>query len=404
MHKQLLIQLIIFLTSLSSLFAQEQDVKKVTIANNQFTFDLFKQVFKEDTNIIFSPYSISSTMAMTYGGAQGKTKKEFEQVFHFPDSLKTHQGYYFLNGNFENLNKQEGLKIKIANGIWKKENFGFKETFISITNNYYNGSVYSLTSAEKINDWTKKKTSGKITKLLDESDLVNVKMVLTNAVYFKGGWDNPFKKSETTQDSFIVNKNKKIAVDMMHKTDQFNYYNDQYMQIIELPYKNKNASMIIVLPKERTFSFSQVIENIDATFIKNLTYNSKEAFYFQQKYSFQPNLINLSLPKFSCNSSLELKTVLSNMGMPSAFDIDHANFKGITHEDLCISKVIHKAFIEVNEKGSEAAAATSVTMVTREIKKPIEVNINRPFLFFIKDSKTNTILFIGAIQNPVENE
>lgn len=262
----------------------------------------------------------------------------------------------------------------------------FKKEYLELTKKYYDASIFQLAGAKPINNWADMNTEGKIKAIVKEDDLKNAKLVLTNAIYFKGNWLTSFKETDTKKDKFKITNDKVINVDMMFQTNEINYYEDEQNQVIELPYKGETMAMTIILPKES----SSIINLANSINYELFTYYNS---------NLSQHKIKIYIPKFSFTSEYHLEKVLPNMGMPNAFDPIKADFTGMS-DGLSINKVIHKAFIEVNEKGSEAAAVTAVSMTKSIAPKEIVFKADRPFMILIADKQTGSILFIGSILNP----
>lgn len=244
----------------------------------------------------------------------------------------------------------------------------------------------------EINVWVEKKTNDKIKDLLTQSDLTSLtRLVLVNAIYFYGDWENPFQKSETVPNDFLISEKNKVKVPFMNETGRYNYYEDSKIKAIEMPYKGNKASMVIFLPN----AYDGIID-----FEKIFDFN-----YYQDIIStVQSNQVRLSFPKFQTTFKINLGNTLSQMGMPLAFSPGAADFSGMTgNKDLCISEVIHQAFIDMTEKGTEAAASTAVIMKYTSVMPSTDIkifNADHPFVFVIKDNQSGSILFMGKIMNP----
>lgn len=354
--------------------------------NNVFAFDLFRSVFKKDSNMLISPYSVSSSLAMTYAGAGGETAEQMCKVLHF-DSTKTntHQGFSEINASLAKYKNDSVINLSIANALWQDNKWPIKPGYLELTKKFYNSAIFPLNGADSINKWVNIQTNRKITDLVKEEDLNNSRLVLTNAVYFKGDWLKRFNVTLTKKDSFETISGKKYEVDMMFQENDFKYFEDEKNQILELPYKNELFSMLVILPKGNSSTY-ELINGVDNGLFEH--YNSQLV----------NRTVKLSIPKFSFSSKVELSSTLEKMGMPNAFN-SQADFSGMS-PGLYINNVIHKAFIQVDESGSEAAAASAVIMTELSMQTvPIEFNAKRSFVFVISDKGTKTILFIGSLIN-----
>jgi len=377
--------------------AKSQDFNKQVEKNNEFCFDLFNYVGVEDDNLFLSPFSVSAAIAMTYEGARGKTRKEISKIMYFPDNNEE------LNSNFKMIieRTQSSKDIKeytfnIANSLWAQKEFNFLHSYFKNIEKYYDAPIemvdYKNSSERektrlKINNWVENKTNNKIKDLLDQSALdKDTKLVLVNAVYFLAEWQKSFNKKHTKSDMFYTLKGK-TKKEFMKQSSRMKYYSEDSTQILEIPYKNNKASMVIFLPNKLS-QFKSLKEKLNS---KYLTSALKKAEYKK---------VILTLPKFKVEYKMDLADVLKDAGMKRAFS-NSADFSGMTcKKDLKIDKVIHQTFINVDESGTEAAAATAVIMkritgVGPNEKTPFKAN--RPFIFVIKDNSTGSILFVGQL-------
>jgi len=364
--------------------------------NTKFATLLYHQIKSEPTNVFYSPFSISSALAMTYAGAKGETLNQMSKTLFFPiDQNELHNNFNLLITSLLN-NDTDGIKLKIANSLWLQENLKISDQFISTNEKYYNAGIMPLdfiSDPEKsritINNWVEKNTNDKITNLLPDGSIHSeTRMVLVNAIYFKGRWDKTFDKSLNTTGVFYVFKTCQTQATYMNNYLNTNYYEDNLLSIVEIPYTEKKQSLLIILPKER-----YGLKDVEKVFDQNSLSD-----YFNKMIA---RRVNLSIPKFKTEATYDLKSNLSKMGMPIAFT-NNADFSGITGDkSLAIDKVIHKAFIDVNEEGTEAAAATAVTMrKTSMMLDEARFNADHPFIYLIKDNDTNTILFVGRLMDP----
>ncbi|WP_157447073.1 serpin family protein [Cytophaga aurantiaca] len=366
-----------------------QSINKTVIGNTDFAFELFKQAFKKDTSICISPYSISFALSMAYAGARNETKVQMQNILHFEgDQEKSNEAFAEIQRRLNLFKGDTSIRLAMANAIWKRDEEKVHQQYIDLLYKYYNASVYPITNAAAVNEWVKAKTKNKIDNIITDPALAQTQVLLTNAIYFKGNWLYEFDEKNTRKDTFSVNRNKKNIVDMMYQKHNFNYYHDDYSQVLEMPYKGNELSIIIVLPKEK-YTLADIIENMSAQTFGDYRFGLAE-----QK-------VNVYLPKFTFAADFELSNELKQMGLTDPFTYG-ADFSGVAPKGLFISKVVHKTFIAVNEKGSEAAAVTSVSMIRSVEAKPIEFNANKPFLFLIVDKQTETILFMGSVVNPTE--
>lgn len=365
--------------------------------NSRFAFDLYKKIAGTDKNenIFFSPYSISTALAMTYAGAAGNTEKQMAGVLHFTlpqDEL--HAAFAGLSGQLRSI---KGCRLSIANALWGQEGYPFKDEFKTIVNQYYDGGFNTTDfagqteeSRQTINNWVTENTGGKIRDLLQQGDIGELtRLVLTNAIYFKGDWANQFNKSQTREGDFFTAAGEKVGAPMMNRTAQYGYAESDDMQALAMPYAGDELSMIVLLPKKDMAAF-------EAGFTPDTLAECLSAMRNRE--------VTVSIPKFKLEARYGLAKTLSAMGMPDAFDGRAADFSGLNgNKDLHITGVIHQAVIDVNEEGSEAAAATAVVVGVRSIMTGNCYFIaDHPFIFLIRHNASGTILFMGKVNNPVQ--
>ena len=377
----------------------EQGVRDVINANNEFAFELYSKVNSPENNIFFSPYSISSAMAIAYEGSKGKTSEEISSVFHYPSPK-------ILAPNFASIynrlnNNSEKYELRTGNALWAQKDYKFLDDYMSKVESRYEGRATNLDfanepekSAKTINSFIEEQTNDKIKNLIDSNSITPLtKLIITNAVYFKGRWVWEFDKSETKDKDFKISSSRTVKVPMMHmKNDkaQFNYLDNEDLQILELPYQGEKLSMLIILPTE---GINQ-----------NSSFTSDKLNELKEKME-KTTLDDIYLPKFKFDTKTMLKETLISMGMPLAFDYENADFSGMNGEKaLYIGQVIHQAYVKVDEKGTEAAAATAIMKgVTSAAPTPRKIfNADHPFIFIIQDKENGNILFIGKVANPLK--
>lgn len=387
--------LFIVLLTLSSSSKLEVNSTAISASNTRFALDMLKE-FKSENSFV-SPFSISTAMAMTYAGANGKTAREFEEVLYFNNtSGDFHQNYgqyqRELTSGFKNV------EWSLANRLWGQNGYSIKDEFLRINKEDYNAPIEMVAfGAEptrlKINKWVESNTNNRIKDLIPPGALtIDTRLVLTNAVFFKGDWEYQFKKSKTKKEDFALETNDKVKVDMMFQKGGFNYSEGRNYQAVQLPYKSSGQSMVIFLPKEgvKVNDLQGKLSVNDLARFKNV-YPSKN--------------VKVYLPKFKMEYKMDMNKYFIDKGMTTAFSAS-ADFSGISEgEKIWISKVLHKAFVEVGEEGTEAAAATAVVVTTESTMpssppKDIVFKADHPFLFFIMDHTTSTILFMGKVMNP----
>ena len=375
----------------------QQGIQEVVKANNQFAFDLYSELNKaEDNNIFYSPYSISAALAMTYEGARGQTADEMKSVFHFPENNILRPNFAAI---YTEINKEDkAYELKTGNALWVQQDYPFLEDYTNRVEKYYGGKTANLDfvsetekSRQTINSFIEQQTNDKIKDLIPKGVLNGMtRLVLTNAIYFKGTWEWEFDKSDTREQDFKITPTDVVKTPMMSMKPEkamFNYADTEDLQILELPYKGEDISMLILLPTEN-------LENIEST----LSADKLNEYKNQMQ---ETKLDSISLPKFEFDSKYTLNENLRALGMPTAFS-GGADFSGMTiTEQLFISQVIHQAFVKVDEKGTEAAAATAVAMGATSSAIPRNVfKADHPFIFIIQEKETGNILFMGRVIDP----
>ncbi|MDP2852971.1 MAG: serpin family protein [Smithellaceae bacterium] len=358
--------------------------------NTAFAVQLYQELGAREGNLFFSPYSVSSALGMTYAGARGNTEKEMKDVLHFPlDQAQLHPAFRKLNRELAATAQKSGQKLNIANALvltGGDVSGGFK----TLLKDNYDAEVFGG-GLDVINGWVKRKTEGKIEKILEELD-VNSVCVLLNAIYFKGTWASPFQKSRTQDGPFNVSAGKKIIVPFMRQKSEFKIMTKDDFQAILIPYEGQNLSMVILLP--------QAVDGL-AKLEKQLSIQNLNEWLAKLDES-QAQEINLYLPKFKLETGYDLVPPCMKMGMKDAFALANADFSGMGWRKgfLYISQIKHKAVVEVNEEGTEAAAATAVEMATKSVPFNPEFRADHPFFFIIRDSRSGAVLFMGRMVNP----
>lgn len=364
---------------------------------NSFAIDLYKQLRGQEGNLFLSPYSVWTALTMTYAGARGDTATEMHKVLHLPDDKeKLHPAVAKIQQ--ELTGKTKGVRLSVANALWGQKGLSFQPDFLRITRTWYNAGLHEVNygqaeeARKEINAWVEKETQDKIRDLLTPGTITSdTRLVLTNAIYFKGDWLTAFPKKDTRKEDFHVSRDKTTSVDMMHLTSRFGYYEEEAFQALSMPYQGDAVSLVALLPKEDK-SLSNLEESLSAEKLAACVQGMK------------PTKVVVSFPRFKLTASFQLADVLAKLGMPVAFDVARADFSGMTgSRDLFISHVVHKAFVDVNEEGTEAAAATGVVMATRAVLNPKPDPIfraDRPFLFALRDNRTGALLFLGRVRNP----
>ena len=352
------------------------------VIKKEYTDFALLECISEEENYMVSPLSLKMALLMAANGAEGKTQKEMLDIFKVEDIKKYNEE---INDLIESYNTKETVELNLANSIWLNKDAAydiiFDQEFANLISEYYEGVANEVTNEDaliKINTWVEEKTNGKIKNLLDNTDFLGA---LINTLYFKGSWANEFSEELTETDEFTNINGKKTEKEFMNKTSRYNYYEDGTMQMVRIPYRDKDIAMYIALPKgEETLDFTSALENM------------------------QNKKINLTIPKFKVEYKIELNDILKEFGMRTAFS-ENAEFgkmfKAKDGADFYISKVLQQTFIEIDEKGTEAAAATAVLMNLTSARPMPEETIdfvaNRPFIYFIRDDANNEILFLGKI-------
>ncbi len=379
-----------------SLDQQENKMTLSQCTSTNFSFKLFKKVLAEEKgNVMVSPFSAYAALSMTLNGAAGSTRKQMAASLGVSD-----EAIDALNKRnhevFQLLNKNEKVQLEIANAIYSDASTPFKKSFIALCEKSYDAAAHSEDFANpavltQINNWCNEKTHGKIPKILDKLTKKE-KMVLLNAIYFKGTWAKPFEKAATRDDQFDA-EGQKTAIKMMHMQGFYQYHKGDNFQAISMPYSGDRQRMYIFLPNQGvSLPAFEAQLNADT--------------WDQWRQKFSGTNINLSLPRFKVETSMLLNDALKAMGMSEAFEENKADFSNLIEGDwhAWISRVLQKTFMDVNEEGTEAAAVTVVAvaaaMSARMPERVIEFRVDRPFVVALVDNDSNEILFLGAISKP----
>jgi serpin B len=383
------------------------DAQALLEGDNAFAFDFYRQVHGDGGNLIYSPYSISLATAMLYGGAGGETASQIASTLHF--TLPPDQFHPALNAlsldlaqrpaQSKKVDRKNPMQLYIANAVWGQRDYPFEKAYLDLLAVDYGAGVRLLDFAaapdsarQQINDWVDQETKGKIKDVMPPGSVdPSTRMVLANAVYFKAAWQEAFVKKLTGDAPFTLLDSTQIQVPTMQTEGGIPVRvgsGDGY-QAVALPYKGGLAEMVIILPDQG--GFESVESTLDA---------AKFAAILDE---LGPGSLTLYMPKFEFTVDFDLKPVLSAMGMPLAFDDTKADFSSVTKlEQLYVQQALHKAYVLVNEEGTEAAAATIFSIAPTSLQMPQELRIDRPFIFIIRDVPTGTILFVGRVLNPLE--
>ena len=363
-----------------------------------FVFEFYSEIAKAspESNLFLSPFSISTAFSMVYEGAAENTASEMQQVFGFiSDDQKRRE---LISDTLARLDSKNDLyKLQIANALWVKDGYQIKQDYLDTATTYYDSTVDNVDfvtndGVNKINKWTSEKTQGKIKDVLapDSTDELT-RMVITNAIYFKGKWGNQFNPGNTSDKLFWLDKDKSVTVQMMESpADMFNYYETKDLQAIKMYYVGGDISMIVLLPKDKN-GLGSLEDSL----------NMQKLDFIRDMMTMQP--LTIQMPKFEFETEYKLVDSLENLGIHDAFDENNADFQGMTDEQVYLAQAIHKAFVNVNEEGTEAAAITA--LVVRAQSGPPEPRhefvADHPFVFIIQENNTGEILFIGRLANPL---
>jgi serpin B len=383
------------------------DMAALVSSNTAFAFDLYQVLAEasgEGANLFYSPYSISAALAMTYAGAEGETEQEMAETMHvtLPET-RLHPAFNALalalaeRGQGAEGKDGGGFRLHVVNALWGQRGYEFLQPFLDTLAQHYGAGLrlldFSAAPEEArvtINDWVSEQTEGKIKDLIPQGAIdILTRLVLTNAIYFNAAWAEPFEVDRTDDGPFHALDDEPVMVPMMHQTAAFGYAERDGYQVVELPYDGHELSMVILLPDMG--QFTDIEEALDVQEIAGVF----EALRDRQ--------VALAMPKFKVESSFSLVDALIALGMPSAFSSEAADFSGMdgTH-DLLITNVFHKAFVDVDEAGTEAAAATAVIVSLESAMpaEPVKVTVDRPFVFLIRDIRTGSVLFVGRVMDP----
>ena len=365
---------------------------------NAFTTDAYKQLARGDANLILSPFNIATALSMASAGARGQTAKEIQAVLHLHYDPTYDSALGVLLADLTKAGNTGGNELHTANRLWVQKGFAIQPAFENTLTNNYRAALTALdfianpeAARSQINRWTEEQTKDKIKNLFPAGSLdAQTRLVLTSAIYFYGKWQDPFIPSRTQSAPFVLPTGATTQANFMNQTAHFGYADTSSAEVLEMRYAGTGLAFDVLLPKTLTgfpdLEKSLTLENLTG-WLGNLTTRN----------------VQVSLPKFRAESEFSLHNALSTMGMPTAFT-DKADFSDIDPKrGLAISEVVHKAFVDVSEQGTEAAAATGITMRATAIRMPEQAVVFRadhPFIFLIRDTSTGVILFIGHLMNP----
>ncbi|MCX8066624.1 MAG: serpin family protein [Anaerolineae bacterium] len=383
-----------------------EDLEALVQGNTAFALDLYHRLRKAvDGNLFYSPYSISLALAMTYAGARGETERAMAQTLRFSlPQERLHPAFNALDlalasrGQGAKGKDEGGFRLRIVNAIWGQRGYPFLPEFLDVLAQNYGAGLRVVDFHQDpeavrvlINDWVSEQTEGRIRDLIPPGVIDRLtRLVLTNAIYFNAAWAEPFDENLTQEGTFYLLDGTEVRVPMMRQSTQLGYVEGEGYQAVEIPYDGRELAMIVIVPQRGQFeTFEASLDSARLReILQSLTYRE----------------VNLTLPRFRVESSFRLAEPLSEMGMKVAFTPDEADFSGMDgSRALYIGDVLHKAFVSVDEKGTEAAAATAVVIkVTAIGLAPVEVTVDRPFIFLIRDLQTGAVLFVGRVVDPVQ--
>lgn len=400
-------------TALSNLFSQPKSIsarllppydadecKPLVEANTAFALDLFNQLKTDSSNLFFSPYGVSTTLALTYAGARGQTGKQMCNVLHFTNVQDAPSHFGLLQRHLIEVGWQKGVELSIANALWIEQSYSFLPAFLSMATGPDEASMNQAdfkTGAEaaraRINAWVARQTRDKIQNILPPGCIdEDTRMVLANAIYFKGLWDVPFEKTRTANQPFHISPTNQLDVPLMHKTAIVGYTENSDFQAVAMSYQG-GLDMMVFLPRQ-FYDCARLESSLTPTFVSTtlLDLHAQE--------------VEIFLPRFKLESTFRLNDVLSRMGMPNAFGT-WADFSGIDGTtNLYISEIFHRSWCEVTEEGTEAVATTAIDVLAgRGMRQPPPppppiFRADHPFVFFIRDSQSGSILFLGRLAHP----
>jgi serpin B len=376
----------------------EHDRTGVTEGSNRFAVDLYRALRSRPGNVTISTASISNALALTYEGARGTTASEMASALHFPtDREQMRHGFHDLLTRINGDGSPRPYQLNAANSLWRQIGDPYLPEYLQVVSENYGADLKSVDfrsnaalACRTINAWVDGKTNHLISELLSSTDVnSSTSLVLINTLYFKGTWQEPFLKAATTPAEFHVTSDKTVSAPLMRQTHSFRYVDTSDVQVLELPYQGGDYAMIVVLPRQ-----IDALPRLEET----LTLDRIETWVGK----LASRKVAVELPRLKLNCSVELSKSLASLGMPSAFT-SSADFSGIDGKGgLFISAVVHQVVINVDEEGTEAAAATGVTMKRLAVKQeqPTSFRADHPFLYMIRDLKTGGILFMGRVVNP----
>ncbi len=385
--------------------APAQDLTELVSGNNAFAFDLYRALRgRREGNLFYSPFSISIALAMTWAGARGETERQMAETLHFTlPQDRLHPAFNALDlelaqrGQGAQGRDSKGFRLHVVNALWGQKDYRFLPEFLETLARHYDAGLRLLDFAGDpeaargiINDWVRQQTEGRIRDLLPPGAVdALTRLVLTNAIYFNAAWAEPFDRRDTREGPFYLLDGSQVTVPMMRQTANYGYAAGEGFQAVELPYDGGELAMVILLPDAGRLE--EFENSLDAGRVQEIL----SGLAYQQ--------VTLTMPRFRVESDFSLADTLAAMGMPAAFEPGQADFSGMDgSHNLSISRILHKAFVVVDESGTEAAAATAVVVGLTALMPQVEVTVDRPFIFLIRDRQTGTILFVGRVVHPAQ--
>lgn len=378
-------------------------LEQLSKSNTAFATDMYAKLAKDnDANLFFSPFSLSAGMALSYGGARNETEKQMAETLHFSSfsQEELHLAFNRILLDLDSRSEPEtdddgGFELSISNSLWGQKDFPFLSDYLDLISVNYDAGIYTTDfeadlakAIGAINDFVAEKTKNKILDILDPKHIeLPVYSVLVNAIYFKAAWNLPFKKEQTTDKEFTLLSGDTIKTAMMAQSEHFSYGHGDGYEAVSLPYDGESVDMVIIAPVAGTFNAFE--ENLDSTRLDSILQNMAGTY---------STWVTLNFPKFHIASKWEMEDLFMSLGMEAPFG-DDADFSGMTERFIRIKKIIHQTDIVVDEAGTEAAAATVIVDGNGDADY-VDLNLNRPFIFMIRDVPTGTILFMGRVTNP----
>jgi serpin B len=395
-----MVVLMVFLIAGGRADAEDENmIKKVVQDNTVFALDLYQQLKITKGNLFFSPFSISAALGMTYAGASENTARQMAATLRVTDAPnRFHQSMGELIAGINSVQKETEVELNVANALWVQNSYQFLDEFVRIVRQSYQAelnradfTVAADAARQAINSWVERQTNQKIKELIQPGVLnALTRLVLVNAIYFKGFWESQFKPADTRDLDFWLSADTTVRVPLMRQKHAFGYWENGWLQVLEMPYKDKSLSLIVLLPKDKS-GISELERKLTLENLKTWQNNLRK------------RRVIVYFPKFKIESQFSLSQILAHMGMRDAFDPNRADFSAMVgKKELYISAVIHKAFVEVNEEGTEAAAATGIVVGVTSIAPSSPIfRADHPFVFFIRENASQSILFLGRVVNPI---